>query len=106
MNEYLNPSLAETLLISLVGFLVVFSVLIILMGIITVMSKMVGGAKKAAPAPVTASAPATAAPAAPAGVVLENISEKEAAMVMAIVADEMKKDPAQLRFISIKEVKE
>lgn len=103
--DYSNPTIGQTLLISLVGFLVVFIVLIVLMGIIKVMSKLVGAA-----APKQANAPAAPAPAAaaaaPAGVVLENVSEKEAAMIMAIVADTMQKDPAQLRFISIKEVKE
>lgn len=106
MNEYLTPSIGETLLISLVGFSVVFSVLIVLMGIIAVMSKMVGGAKKESAAPADVPVPATASAAVPAGVLLENVSEKEAAMVMAIVADELKKDPAELAFISIKEVKE
>lgn len=104
--DYANPTIAQTLLIALVGFAVVFSVLVVLMGIIKLMSKMIGSAAQTAPAPV-ASAPAPAvAPVTPEGLVLENVSEDEAAMIMAIVADEMKKDPATLRFISIKEVKE
>ncbi len=101
--SYTNPSISETLLIALVGFIVVFTVLIILMGLIWLLGKMVG-AKAVAPAP--AAAPAAPAPvAAPAGLVLENVSEKEAATIMAIIADELKKDPAELNFISIKEVK-
>ncbi len=105
--DYTNPTIAQTLLISLVGFCVVFMVLVVLMVLITVMSKLIGSAAKSTPAPAApAPAPVPAAPAAPTGLVLENVSEKEAAMVMAIVADEMKKDPAELRFISIKEVKE
>ncbi len=100
--EYANPTIAQTLLISLVGFCVVFSVLVVLMAIIVAMSKLMGVAAKPVPAPV----PAAPVESAPVGLVLENISEKEAAMVMAIVADEMGKDPAQLEFVSIKEVTE
>ena len=107
--NYVNPTIGETLLISLVGFIVVFSVLIVLMGIIWLLGKSVGsiGNKKvaapavAAPAP----APAPAATVAPAGLLLENVSDKEAAMIMAIVSDDLNKDPAELNFISIKEVK-
>lgn len=102
--NYVNPTIGETLLISLVGFAVVFLVLIILMGIIWLLGKSVSsmGAKTAAFPAAPASAPA-AAPA-PAGLMLENVSDKEAAMIMAIVADELGKDPAELNFISIKEV--
>ena len=108
--DYSNPSIGQTLLIALVGFSVVFVVLVVLMGLIAVMSKLIGGKKTAAPVTVTA-APggdisAPTASAAPTGLVLENVSEKEAAMIMAIVADQLQKDPAELAFISIKEVKE
>ena len=103
MTAYENPTIGQTLLIALVGFAVVFAVLIVLMGIIWLMGKVIRAmAPKAAPAPA---APAPAVAAAPVGVKLENVTEHEAAMVMAIVADELKKDPAQLNFISIKEVK-
>ncbi|MBR5782761.1 MAG: OadG family protein [Clostridia bacterium] len=101
--DYTNPDIGQTLMISLVGFCVVFAVLIVLMVLINVMSKIIGGITKKPEVPV-AVAPAVT-PAAPVGLVLENVSEKEAAMVMAIVADELKKDPAELQFISIKEVK-
>ena len=67
-----------------------------------------GEAPASAPAPVAPSAsaarPATAA--APTGEVeLSGVSEREAAMIMAIVANAIGKPPAQLRFHSIKEVK-
>ena len=63
-----------------------------------------------------ASAPATAAPAASAArpataaaptgeVELSGVSEREAAMIMAIVANAIGKPPAQLRFHSLKEAK-
>ncbi len=65
-------------------------------------------APASAPAPVAPSAsaarPATAA--APTGEVeLSGVSEREAAMIMAIVANAIGEPPAQLRFHSIKEVK-
>lgn len=104
--NYVNPTIAETLLISLVGFVVVFLVLIVLMGIIWLLGKSVAAANgKNVSASVPAPAPVAAPVAAPVGLKLENVTDKEAAMIMAIVADEMEKDPAELNFISIKEVK-
>ena len=104
--NYVNPTIAETLLISLVGFVVVFLVLIVLMGIIWLLGKSVVAANgKNVSASVPAPAPVAAPVAAPVGLKLENVTDKEAAMIMAIVADEMEKDPAELSFISIKEVK-
>ena len=100
-------TVGDALVIALGGLVVVFVVLVILMSLIKAMSAAIGAAsKKAAPVPA-APAPAApaSAPAAPAGLLLDNVSEKEAALFMDIVADEMKKDPAELNFISIKEVK-
>ena len=107
--DYTHPTIGQTLLIALVGFTVVFMVLVVLMVLITIMSKLLTGGKKVAAEPlsVTAAPPATPAPRPPPpGLKLENVSEKEAAMLMAIVADQLQKDPAELSFISIKEVKE
>ncbi len=102
-----NPTIAETLLISLVGFLTVFAVLILLMAIIKLISLTFGGKKETAPQP----APAPAAPA-PApekdgytGVKLNGVDDKTAATLMAIVASELEMPLDNLRFISIKEVK-
>lgn len=104
--DYTHPTIGQTLLIALVGFSVVFVVLIVLMGIIAIMSKLLAGGKKVAPRPLSVTAAPAATVPAPAELVLENVSEKEAAMIMAIVADQLQKDPAELAFISIKEVKE
>ena len=101
-----HPTIPETLLISLIGFATVFIVLVVLMCIIVLISK-VAGEKKAKPA----AAPVEAAPVEePAekpytGVKLHGVSDKEAAMLMAIVADEIGKPLDNLRFISIREVK-
>lgn len=102
--------IAETLGYSILGIAIVFLMLIILMGIIVIMGKAM--ARKQA-APAAAPAPAAAAPAAPAvpkakapgsagHIDLHGVEPKTAAMLMAIVADEMGKPLSELRFISIK----
>lgn len=103
--------ITETLGYSVLGISIVFLMLIILMGIIVVMGKMM--AKKSAPAaPAAAPAPAPKAPEVPkekapgtAGSIdLHSVEPRTAAMIMAIVADEMGKPLNELRFISIKEI--
>ena len=95
------------------GLTVVFCALIFLMLVIWIMGKFEFGGKKEE-APAKAGAPAAAAAAAPAGPVapgtagelkLYDTDPRDAAMIMAIVADEMKKPLNELRFISIREVK-
>lgn len=101
--------IAETLGYSILGIAIVFLMLIILMGIIVIMGKAMAR-KQAAPAAVPAPAAAPAAPAVPkakapgsAGHIdLHGVEPKTAAMLMAIVADEMGKPLSELRFISIK----
>ena len=100
-------------LVSLLGYAVVFIGLIALMVVVMIMGKVMS-AKKTAPA--TAPAAATAAPApapkaAPAlatGVAgeckLYNVGDREAAMLMAIVANKLGKPLNTLRFKSMKEV--
>lgn len=98
---------------SILGFAIVFAALIILWGIIAIMAKILGAvtAKKPEAAPAAAAAATTAAPSAPpapgsAGEVkLFDVPDKQAAMLMAIVADKMQKPLNELRFKSIKEVK-
>ena len=97
---------------ALLGYAVVFFGLILLMVVVMIMGKIFT-AKKAAPA---AAAPA-ATPAAPAvepekapgtagQLKTYDVPAKTCAMLMAIVADKMGKPLNELRFISIKEVKE
>ena len=103
-----NPTVPDTLLISLIGFVTVFVVLIILMFIISAISKVVGekmSAPAPAPAPEAAPAPKAEAEDAYTGVKLIGVSDKEAALIMAIVANKLDKPLDNLRFISIKEVK-
>ncbi len=102
---YDKPTLLQTLLIALVGIIVVFAVLVILMGIIRLMSEAVKlrkAPKADVPAAVTPQAVPTAVTMPQTKTV--GVSDREAAMIMAIVADELQKPLETLQFISIKEV--
>ena len=118
--DFTHPTVLEAGVIAILGYSVVFFGLILLMGVVIAMGKIFmaqdkkAAAKAAAPAaaaaPVAAAAPA--APAAPqlapgsAGQLkLYDVEPKTAAMIMAIVANQMGKPLNELRFISIKEVK-
>ena len=105
--------IGDAAIAAVLGYAVVFFGLILLMAVVVLMGKAMAGTNKKAEAPAPAAAvPATpAAPAAPpapgsAGEVkLFDVPDKEAAMIMAIVADKMGKPLNELRFKSIKEVK-
>ncbi len=106
--EVKNFSLSEGFLYALIGFCLVLVVLAVLMGFIYLLSYVVRKfekkTKKEAPA-----APAGEAPLAPGSsgsVKLFNVDDRTAAMVMAIVADELKTPLNELKFISIKEINE
>lgn len=103
----------EAGIIALLGYATVFLGLILLIVVISVMSRIfmaIEKRKKAAqPTPeIVEATPETPKPTAPgtAGqVMLHDVDSKTAAMLMAIVADKMGKPLNELRFISIKEVK-
>lgn len=103
-------SIPDAAITALLGYAVVFLGLVLLMIVVILMGKIMGTKKKAAPA-APAAAPAAAAPtAAPAPgsageIKLYDTPDRDAAMIMAIVADKMGKPLNELRFISIKEVK-
>ena len=115
-----NISILNAGIVAVLGYAVVFFGLILLMLVIMAMGKVfTAKAKKPAAKKETAAAPAApvaAAPAAPveapvapgsAGPVkLYDTPPKTAAMIMAIVANQMGKPLNELRFISIKEVKD
>ena len=116
MTDLVNISIPVAAGYALLGYLVVFFGLVLLMVVLLIMGKvMTSKAAKAAPAPAAA-APAAAAPA-PAPVKAEpapgtagelklyDTNPRDAAMVMAIVADTLGKPLNELRFISIREVK-
>ena len=110
----LTRDIGNNLLYAILGYLVVFIGLSLLMAVIIIVGKiMVAKLKKAqkatADAPAAAEAPAAKAlPAAPgtAGEVkIYDTDPRDAAMIMAIVADKLQKPLNELRFVSIKEVK-
>ena len=110
MVETKNFEISEGFLYALIGFLLVLVVLVVLMGFIFLLSFVVrkfdGRGKKAdAVAPATNAIPELA-PGSSGSVKLYNVDERTAAMLMAIVADEMQTPLNELRFFSIKEVSE
>ena len=112
-----NIGILDAGIIALLGYAVVFFGLILLMIVITVMGKIFTAKatqKKAAPAAASAAVPVAApvaaaepvaAPGSAGPVKLYDTPPKTAAMIMAIVANQMGKPLNELRFISIKEVK-
>ena len=101
-------------LVAVLGYAVVFVGLIALMAVIILVGKIMVAKKSkaaapvaAAPAPAAAPKPvlAAAAPGTAGEVKLLDVADKEAAMLMAIVANKLGKPLNELRFKSIKEVK-
>lgn len=100
-------------LVALLGYAVVFIGLIALMAVIMIVGKIMV-AKKTAPAAAPAAATAAPAPAPKAAPALatgtagecklHNVGDREAAMLMAIVANKLGKPLNTLRFKSMKEV--
>ena len=115
MSDLVNISLGDAGVVGLLGYLVVFIGLILLMVVVMILGKiMISKAKKAASAEAPAeaaelpakNAPAVAAPGTAGDIKLFDTDPRDAAMIMAIVADSLGKPLNELRFISIKEVKE
>ena len=109
-------SIGEAAVTAVFGYCVVFFGLIILMCVLygtgayfKSKDEKANAAKKAAAAAKTApAAPAPEKPKAPGSaghIKLHDVPDKDAAMIMAIVADKMQKPINELHFISIKEVK-
>lgn len=126
MNDIILAAASETgkmtvgdhAITAIFGYIVVFIGLAILMAVIQgVGAIFVAKDKKAkaaaeaakASAPAKTEAPKTAepklAPGSAGRIKLYDVPDKEAAMIMAIVADKMQKPLNELHFISIKEVK-
>lgn len=112
-------SIGTAALIVVLGMAVVFFGLILLMYVTKIAGAIISRKKSAEPAAAPAAAPAApaAAPAAPAvktapapgtagKIALHDVPDKTAAMLMAIVASKTGKPLNQLRFISIREIKD
>ena len=108
-------SIGDAAITAILGYAVVFFGLFLLMLVVMAMGKIMQGAtaKMAAPAAPAApvAAPAAAepvgepAPGSAGKLKLYDTPDRDAAMIMAIVANKMGKPLNELRFISIKEVK-
>lgn len=110
MEDMVNISVGTAGIVGLLGYLVVFFGLILLMLVVMIMASVfIRKAKKnaEAPAPAEEEAVKETAPVAPGSageLKLYNTDPRDAAMIMAIVADQLGKPINELRFKSIKEV--
>ncbi|MBQ8515297.1 MAG: OadG family protein [Ruminococcus sp.] len=111
-----DTGIGEAAVTAVFGYAVVFVGLVILMALISAVGaffkakdRKAAAAAAAAKAentvPAEASSAAPLAPGSAGHVKLFDVPDKEAAMVMAVVAHKMQKPLNELRFISIKEVK-
>lgn len=113
MDDLVNISIGNAAITALLGYLVVFFGLILLMLVIMAMGKIMHKEKSAPAAEAVKAAPvmelkltAETAPGTAGELKLYDTDPRDAAMVMAIVADTLHKPLNELRFISIREVKE
>ena len=93
-------------LIVVLGMAVVFFGLILLMFVTKIAGAIINRKNTAAPAVAPAAVPNAPAPGSAGKIALHDVPDKTAAMLMAIVADRTGKPLNQLRFISIREVKD
>ena len=107
--------IGEAAATAVLGYAVVFLGLFLLMIVTTILGKVLSSREKQAPAAAPVSVEPVAAPAVSEGkpapgsagkLKLYDTPDRDAAMIMAIVAHKLGKPLNELRFISIKEVKE
>ncbi len=111
MNDLINISVGDAAMTALLGYAVVFIGIIMLMILVMFVGDLMfkSAKRKVAKAPAAAPAAPAALAAAPgtAGELkLYDTDPRDAAMVMAIVADKLGKPLNELRFKSIREVKD
>ena len=111
MADLVNISIPNAFATAVLGYGVVFLGLVLLMFVLQIMGKIMHREAPAAPAPepeekAVAAAPAPAAPGTAGELKLYDTDPRDAAMIMAIVADTLGKPLNELRFISIREVKD
>ena len=114
-TDLVNLDVGSAAVMALLGYAVVFFGIILLMIVVMIMGKIFiakdareKAKQAAAPAVEVAAAPAEvpAAPGTAGQLKTYDVPPRTCAMLMAIVADKMGKPLNELRFISIKEVKE
>ena len=111
MNDLINISVGDAAMTALLGYAVVFIGIIMLMILVMFVGDLMFKSAKRKVAKAPAAAPAApAAPAAAPGTAgelkLYDTDPRDAAMVMAIVADKLGIPLNELRFKSIREVKD
>lgn len=113
MNDLINISVGDAAMTALLGYAVVFIGIIMLMILVMFVGDLMFKSAKrkaakapAAPAPAAAPAAPAAAPGTAGELKLYDTDPRDAAMVMAIVADKLGKPINELRFKSIMEVKD
>ena len=108
MNELINISVGDAAMTALLGYAVVFIGIIMLMILVMFVGDLMfkSAKRKAAKAPAAAPAAPAAAPGTAGELKLYDTDPRDAAMVMAIVADKLGKPLNELRFKSIREVKD
>jgi Na+-transporting methylmalonyl-CoA/oxaloacetate decarboxylase gamma subunit len=110
--DLVNISLGNAGVVAVLGYLVVFLGLLMLMVVVMILGRiMIASSRKAAEAaasevPSAEPVKAEPAPGTAGDLKLYDTDPKDAAMIMAIVADSLGKPLNELRFKSIKEVKE
>ena len=109
MTMLSSLGIGEAGVYALLGYAVVFFGLILLMIVVMIMGKIFTAKKEKPAAAAPAAAPVVEpekAPGTAGQLKTYDVPPKTCAMLMAIVADKMGKPLNELRFISIKEVKE
>ena len=108
MNVLINISVGDAAMTALLGYAVVFIGIIMLMILVMFVGDLMfkSAKRKAAKAPAAAPAAPAAAPGTAGELKLYDTDPRDAAMVMAIVADKLGKPLNELRFKSIREVKD
>jgi len=113
MEDLVNIAVGTAGTTAILGYAVVFFALVLLMVVVLIMGAVMknrtkqAAAEAPASAPVAAAAPAAVpAPGSAGELKLYDTDPRAAATLMAIVADEMKAPINELRFLSIREIKE
>ena len=109
----LHPGIGTAGIVAALGYAVVFFGLVLLLAVVALMGRIMAGRKKASPAPAPAAPAAAPAPVekpkakGTAGELkLYDTDPRDAAIIMAITAHRLGKPVNELRFRSIREVKE
>lgn len=106
MTDLINISYSDAAVTALLGYGVVFMGLVMLMLVIMALGKLMNKPAKQEENPAPAAEPKPTAPGSAGELKLYDTDPRDAAMIMAIVADTLGKPLNELRFISIREVKE